>query len=282
MAASEAFLRISRRPLWHAAHYRFILPPQQNCDVVIAGDSSGMIGVDPYALEASTGWKTCNIGLPYDGTALATTRVLDAYLAHNKPPRFIVFHLSENHLHAPILNEDNGIVDGWLMVDEHFPLREKLSIFATHPLDTLRFTTAIWKEFLSTKLLLRPDWTENSYRKDMEAQFADRGWMAEPGTTPDVVCGWQASNIYVERSYLDSLTARYTRGATRTVIWPNPARDCDEHIRQYQENAAALGLPSTRVYSRSLFFDAFHLNTEGAARNAQELGRYLRSLESAN
>ena len=278
LAASRRFLSISRRSLWHATQYRFVLPPQQNCDVIIAGDSSGMIGVDPRTLEARTGWKTCNIALPYIGTALAGTRVLDAYLAHNQPPLFIVFHLSSNHLHAPTLNEDNGIVDGWLMVDEHFPLDEKLGIFVRHPLDTLRFVTAVWKQFLTTKPILRPDWTGGAYRADIESQIANRGWMAEAGTSPDVVCGWQAPELHTERSYLDSLTKRYTRGVTRAIIWANPARDCDDRIGQYRANAKTLGLLTTSVYPRALFFDAFHLNAEGAARNATELGDYLESL----
>jgi hypothetical protein len=282
LAASQGFQRISRRPLWHATQYRFILPPRQNCDVVIAGDSSGMIGVDPHALEARTGWKTCNIGLPYIGTALAGTRVLDAYLAQNRPPRFIVFHLSGNHLHAPILDEDNGIIDGWLMVDEHFPPGEKLRIFVRHPLDTLRFIAAVWKEFLATKPILRPDWTGGAYRTDMARQIVDRGWMPQQGTTPDVVCAWRAPKPQTDRSWLDSVTLRYTRGGTRAIVWTNPARDCDDRIAQYQKNARELGLLPTAVYSRTLFADAFHLNTEGAARNATELANYLESQPSGH
>ena len=279
LAASQGFLRISRRPLWHATEYRFILPPQQNCDVVITGDSSGMIGVDPHALEARTGWKTCNIGLPYIGTAFAGTRVLDAYLA---PPASALYRLPLRRKPSPrpILNEDNGIIDGWLMVDEHFPAGEKLRIFARHPLDTLRFVTAVWKEFLAATPILRPDWTGGTYRADMEQQIANRGWMAERGTTPDVVCGWQPPPaLQTERSWLDSLTARYTRGGTRAIIWSNPARDCDNRIAQYRENARSLNLLPTAVYSRALFFDAYHLNTEGAARNATELADYLESLQ---
>jgi hypothetical protein len=237
-----------------------------------------MIGVDPHALEARTGWKTCNIGLPYIGTALAGTRVLDAYLAQNRLPRFIVFHLSGSHLHAPILDEDNGIIDGWLMVDEHFPPGEKLRIFARHPLDTLRFVAAVWKEFLATKPILRPDWTGGAYRTDIGRQIADRGWMPQQGTTREVVCAWQVSKLQTDRSWLDSLTARYTRAGTRAIIWTNPARDCDDRIAQYQKNARALGLVPTAVYSRTLFADAFHLNTAGAARNATELADYLKSL----
>jgi hypothetical protein len=278
-AASQTFLRISRRPLWHATQYRYILPPQQNCEVVIAGDSSGMIGVDPQVLEARTGWKTCNLALPYVATAVAGTRVLDAYLAHNRPPRFIVFHLSGNHLRHPQIDEDNGIVDAWLMADEHFPAGEAGQLFLTHPRDTLRFVAAVWKEFLATQPILRPDWSGATYRRDMQEQAEERGWMPQRGTTPGVVCGWQASAIHIERSYLDGLAARYSRGATQLVVWANPARDCDQHIAEYRQNAAALGLAPAQVYDRALFFDAFHLNTEGAAQNAAALANSLQSLK---
>ncbi|HEY3990253.1 MAG TPA: hypothetical protein VGM02_13205 [Acidobacteriaceae bacterium] len=280
LAASHTFLRISRRRLWHAAEYRFQQPPHQDCDVIIAGDSSGLIGVDPNVLQAGTGWKTCNIALPYDNTALAGTRVLDAWLANNHPPRFIVFHLSDNHLHRPIVNEDNGVIDGWLMVDENFPAGEKLRIFVSHPLNTLRFVTAVWKEFLTTKPILRPDWTGGTYRYDMQEQAAQRGWMPERGTFADVVCNWQASDLYIEPAYLIATTAKYTRDGTRAVIWPSPVRDCDARIAQYRKNAQTLDLPQVAVYNRALFFDAFHLNTEGAARNATALASYLLSLEA--
>ena len=280
LAASQTFLHISRRSLWHATHYRFVQPAQQNCDVVIAGDSSGMIGVDPHVIQARTGWTTCNLGLPYVSTALAGTRVLDDYLAHNRPSRFIVFHLSNNHLRRPALDEDNGIVDGWLMVDEHFPSGEKLRIFLGHPLDSLRFVSAVWKEFLDTTPILRPDWSGAAAREDMARQQAERGWLAQAGTAAEVVCGWQDRDIRADRGYLDALIRHYSRGPTRAVIWANPARDCDEHISDYRHNAQQLGLPPTPIYNRALFADAFHLNTDGAARNADALATYLLSLSS--
>ena len=208
--------------------------------------------------------------------------MLDDYLAHNRPPRFIVFHLSDNHLHRPILNEDNGVVDGWLMADEHFPAAESIRLFASHPLDTLRFVTAVWKEFLATQAILRPDWSGETYRRDMQEQAATRGWMAERGTTPVVVCGWQPPEVHTDRPFLKALTAQYTRGETQAVIWANPARDCDQRVAQYRQNAKALGLPPAAVYDRSLFFDAFHLNTDGATRNATELADHLESLHQTS
>jgi hypothetical protein len=280
LAASQSYLRISRRQLWHATHYRFLQAAQQNCDVVIAGDSSGMIGVDPHVIQALTGWTTCNLGLPYVGTALAGTRVLDDFLTHNRPPRFIVFHLSNNHLRRPALDEDNGIVDGWLMVDEHFPFTEKLRIFASHPLNTMRFVSAVWKGLLTTKPILRPDWSGATEREDMARQQAEHGWMPQPGTAAEVVCGWQDRDIHADRGYLDTLIQRYSRGPTHAVIWTNPIRDCDAHISDYRRNAQQLGLRPTEVYDRNLFTDAFHLNTDGAARNAEQLTTYLLSLSN--
>ncbi len=276
-ARSETFVSVSRRQLWHATHYRFVMAPQQNCGVVIAGDSSGIFGVDPSVLEASTGLKTCNLALPYVATAVAGTRVLDEYLAHNRPPRFIVFHLSSNHLRQPQMDEENGMVDAWLMVDEHFPPGEAAWLFLSHPRATLRFVCAVWKGFLATHQVLRPDWSGASYRHDMQVQAAQRGWMPQHGTTIEVVCGWQAPPIHVQRSYLEGLVSRYTRGGTRALIWANPVRDCDERQAEYRANAAALELQPMQVYDRAMFFDAFHLNTDGAAQNAEALADYLKT-----
>ena len=117
-----------------------------------------------------------------------------------------------------------------------------------------------------------------TYFRVEAGQIAERGWMPESGTTPDVVCGWQASKFSIDPAYLQAITAKYTRGETRAVIWANPARDCDIHIPQYRKDAEELGLPPTQVYNHALFVDSFHLNTLGAARNATELANYLLSL----
>jgi lysophospholipase L1-like esterase len=116
----------------------------------------------------------------------------------------------------------------------------------------------------------------------MVRQQAEHGWMAKPGTAAEVVCGWQDRDIHADRRYLDALVQRYSRRATRAIIWTNPARDCDMHISDYRHNAQQLGLEPTAVYDRKLFTDAFHLNTAGAARNADALATYLLSLGRVN
>lgn len=270
IARSQRFLEVSRRQLWHATDYRFT-GEMRDCEVVIVGDSSGMIGVDPQVVEARTGWKTCNLAVPYMVTAVAGTSILDRYLAQNPPPRFIVFHFSSTHLRAPALDEQNGVIDAWLAADERFTPGRALSLFVRHPQDSLYFAAELWQQFLSTNRLLRPDWSGQTYTRDLSAQRAHRGWLAQPGTAWDVVCGWQAPSITVDRSYLDGLIARYTMGGTQVMIWENPSRACDTHIEQYRADDRALGLPPAQVYPIHQFADAFHLNTVGAARNSEAL-----------
>jgi hypothetical protein len=278
IARTHRYLELSRRPLWHATEYRFT-GAARDCDVVIFGDSSGMIGVNPAVVEARTGWKTCNLAVPYMATAVAGTSILDKYLASNKPPRFIVFHLSATHLRAPEMDELNGLVDAWLMADEHFTPGQALRLFLRHPEDSVYFASELWQQFLSTNKLQRPDWTGQTYARDMEQQRRDNGWLPQPGTAWDVVCGWQAPTPQFERGYFDRLIARYSKasaqgrtdGRTQVVIWANPSRACDVHSAEYRAGARAIGIAPPPVYPIGQFADAFHLNTEGAARNSEAL-----------
>jgi hypothetical protein len=270
IARSQRFLEVSRRQLWHATDYRY-MDEMRDCEVVIAGDSSGMIGVDPRVIEARTGWKTCNLAVPYMVTAVAGTSILDHYLAHNPAPRFIVFHFSSTHLRAPALDEENGVIDAWLAADERFTPEQALALFLRHPKSSLYFAAELWRQFLSTNRLLRPDWSGQTYARDLAEQRAQHGWMPQPGTAWDVVCGWQAPSVEVDRRYLDELIARYTKGGTQVLIWENPSRACDTHIERYRADDRAIGLPPPQVYPVGQFSDAFHLNTVGAARNSEAL-----------
>jgi hypothetical protein len=274
IARTHRFLEVSRRPLWHATEYRFT-GAARDCDVVIFGDSSGMIGVDPAVVEARTGWKTCNLAVPYMVTAVAGTALLDDYLASNRPPRFIVFHLSGTHLRAPEMDELSGVVDAWLTADEHFTPVQMLRLFLRHPADSVYFASELWQQFLSANKLRRPDWTGETYARDMAQQEKDHGWLPQRGTAWEVVCGWQAPTPQFDRRYFDTLIARYskasTQGGTQVVIWANPSRACDVHSEEYRAGARAIGIAPPPVYPNGQFADAFHLNTVGAARNSEAL-----------
>ena len=69
-----------------------------DCQVVVSGDSSAMVGVDPGLIRRRTGLNTCNIGEFEGMTILNGTMVVDRYLAQNAKPRFLVFRYTPEDL----------------------------------------------------------------------------------------------------------------------------------------------------------------------------------------
>ena len=61
-----------------------------DCKVLVYGDSSAMVGVDPAQLQRLTGLSACNIADYAGMLRLNGTLVLDRYLARNARPEFLV------------------------------------------------------------------------------------------------------------------------------------------------------------------------------------------------
>ena len=64
---------------------------QQNCEVLLYGDSSALTALDPAVIGQMTGLKACNIS---EGTTeqrvVGSDAPIQAYLRHNPPPRFLL------------------------------------------------------------------------------------------------------------------------------------------------------------------------------------------------
>lgn len=86
-----------------------------NCQVVIYGDSTAMIGVYPEIIAARTGLSTCNIAEFEGMTMINDTLVLDQFLQNNPRPRFIVFVYApesfdpQSQRHNPIISRFEAI-----------------------------------------------------------------------------------------------------------------------------------------------------------------------------
>src|ERR1700761_2883798 len=74
----------------------------QNADVVIYGDSTALYGVDPLQMEKDLGLKVINLPNTMGSLPVVDDLSLKQYLAHNRPPKIIVFYMSSwnlNYMH---------------------------------------------------------------------------------------------------------------------------------------------------------------------------------------
>ncbi len=278
IARSDYFLHTSRRMLWHAMAYHMALAPGTNCDVVIFGDSTGLTGLDPRIIEADTGLQTCNLGLPYMAVSATGTRVLDHYLAENRPPQFIVFANHITHLRAPALDELDGVIDGWWFVDRTFPPLQAAKFFLAHPHYSFLFAAEVWQRFTSFKETLRPDFSERTYRKDMSILRANRGFFENDfRETADQICHPLFAMPVYDRGYLEGLKSRYATAQTQVIAYVSPVAGCDARLSDYMDVAHNVGVAPPLVLPANGFADDRHLDWQGTRENSKTLAQELLS-----
>jgi hypothetical protein len=272
-ARTGIFIRTSKRQFWHSMEYQFADRPKP-CDVLIFGDSTGLMGVDPRILEARTGWSACNFAIPYLGMTTTGNLTLDHYLASHKAPRFLVIEVHPSHLRPPTLDDESGIIDGFLLADRKLPPLAAAKFFLSHPKDSFYFGAQLWKDLISFTPSTSPDFSENTYNRDMAQLAAADGFFTtgSPGGNTD--CFYQFHAPTFSRRYLQGFD-KYAINGTTVVFWPSPVRHCDVHLADYRLGARFLGVPEPLLLEDTAFVDAQHLSAQGVEQNTDALADAL-------
>ncbi len=275
LAKNDYFNKVSRRTFWHAMDYHAHMRGQ-NCDVVIFGDSTAATGIDPLIIEQYTGLKTCNLALPYMALATTGTTVLDQYLKFNSAPKLIIFGNHARHLRTPRLDEDPGVIDGWLMADRAMPAKQASLLFLRHPKLSLLFAEFVWQQVLTLSPALQPDLSMRTYSKDMTALETHNGYFTMPVTEPpEQICAAAMPDSYIDPGYLPALRQRYERKNTVILLYADPVRDCDRKLGEYRHLAALLSIEPPMVFTVDKFADAWHLDRQGAIENSCHVSRLI-------
>ena len=274
VARSEFFTQVSRRMFWHAMEFHDNMAGQ-NCGIVVFGDSTGLTGVDPAIVQSHTGMKTCVLSLPYMALSTTGNRVLDDYLAHNQQPKLIVFVEHARHLRRPALDEDPGVVDGWLLADKLLPPASAARFFAIHPRFSMIFVESFWQQIFTLSPKQSVDISRHAYRRDMQILSEHNGFYPmDPLETTERICAEPMNGSYYDPSFLETLN-RYQNASTRILLYASPVRDCDANLASYRHIASLLHIAPPVPYPASDFSDAWHLDEQGAAKNSQEIAKII-------
>ena len=273
IARTDRFIRTSKREFWHSMEYQFAARPEP-CDILIFGDSTGLMGADPRILTARTGLSACNLAVPYLALWTTGNLTLDHYLASHPAPKFIIIEQQPSHFRTPTMDDESGIIDGFLLADRKLPPLSAAKLFLSHPKESFYFAAQLWKELISFTPSTSPDLSEGTYQRDTARLAAEQGFYGNdrPGGNTD--CFYQFKDPVFSRSYLRSFNKYATHG-TRVLFWPSPVRHCDVHLNDYRVGTAFLGLPQPMILDNSAFTDAQHLSSEGVVQNSNSLADYI-------
>ena len=204
-----------------------------DCDIVIDGDSTALVGVLPRIIEQRTGLKTCNIAEVAGIKLVNGMMVLDDYLAHNHHPQYLVFVFAPENLNQPA---------GWTFISdfEGWFYRIRFHRDASFWRRTLRFPDS---SFANAELAFRNgvEWLPKRPLPPALARERELngGHVSESGTALTHCSG---DTIYrlPDPAWLSSLRSTYGVGGTRVLINVMPMPACDEGLPFYRAHLAGL------------------------------------------
>ncbi len=191
-----------------------------DADVVFFGDSTVMYGVDTPQLSRELGLKIINLPNTYGSLADTGDWVLREYLAHNKPPRLIVFETSPWNLDFHQMPINPAPYEGDEQVVRHASPGYFVRFALAHPLDMLYFP---WR-FYVTPVALTSLFNGRTVRVAQVVQ----------GYTPNLLtrtlphdCIFPDFEVaQMATGSVEELLRQYRSPGTRTIAYLSPIPAC--------------------------------------------------------
>ena len=206
-----------------------------DCQIVIYGDSTAMVGLSPALIRQRTGLSTCNIAETEGMTMLNDTMVLDQYLQHNARPRFIVFMYSPEGM-DPQSQRKSPEVTTFEAVTYRFRQPDKLKAFLT----LMRYPEDVFT------------WAEHGMRMSLNGIFMQPlppetrllraktlGQTSFQGA-PLQSCFYWSRATPPDRAWVQSLRARYGRGGTTVLVDSMLLPECDGDLGYFRGKLAGV------------------------------------------
>lgn len=271
IARSSFYIRHQRNSYIAISDYPFTLK-NENCGVVIYGDSSALTGVSPPVIEAATSLRTCNIAQPNTALAINGTFALDSYLKNNAPPKFLIFQLT-----APDFSprDSKGVLyeEGALQLVRHKLDSQTFLLFARHPMEALNFS-----EFVLRTAIVDRSWITDTYDRSWSAVQATHGLFTAP-SAPLTKCAGNLEVREPDASWIAGLRNMYSSAATRVLIFAAPYPECDGSFDYYAAKLAHVADSPLQHFDIHFFNEQNHFTREGADANSRHIAGEIVKLQ---
>lgn len=198
-----------------------------DCQVVIDGDSTALVGVMPKVIEQRTGLKTCNIAEVAGIKLVNGMMVLDDYLAQNRPPRYLVFLFAPENLTPPQEWTSVGNFEGWFY-RIRFHRDAGFWHMALHEPNVLVTVVELGFRNGAQWLFKRPLPSELAHERELTG-----GRAAEPGA-PLKSCAGDTIVRAPDKTWLSQLRHTYGVHGTQVLVDVTPMPTCDVGLEFYR------------------------------------------------
>ncbi len=149
--AAFPLVRSSLYPKWRDRQWGPMLdfafrPGGEDADIVIFGDSSAFIGIDPRILNAQLGLKTILLPNTIGSLPITGEIPLDRYLQHHARPRLLVLYFSPWNLDYTRAKEV-FLFEGEEMIFRNGTWEECAAFAVRHPFETMVFPFRLYNTY---------------------------------------------------------------------------------------------------------------------------------------
>ena len=263
-----------------------------NCDILIAGDSTALADFVPAVIEEKTKLKTCDIAeVRANEDFVGTHFAIDDYLAHNRPPRFLVTAWTPGDLnleHPPLIS---GFADAFAYGMQVRSRPWMLKAMLLRPMDSPQFI--VW----AGGSLARDTLQRLIHHRSAQSQIDERARRDDAlgyyyvRIPPQTACAsdhdvYKSSTHAQNAASIAEFRRHYSTAQTQVLFYVTPVANCDPHRDEYRSVSRDLGERPLQLLPISYFNQTdIHLTPEMAklysAGIAEEILQRIRSIPSA-
>lgn len=221
-----------------------------NADVVIFGDSSAFLGVDPRQVNQSLGIRSAVIPNTVRAMPVIEDAPLRAYLAHNRAPKILVLYFTAWDMDGAHNRAEQGWYEGEEMLLRHGTAAEVLGFTLRHPMEMLLFPLR-----LNSTLGLAN--VKRSIRTSRYQEVADGlGHVdyTDPFPPEPADCALTPDQASVQPdTWAQQLRAKYSTAQTRVLIYLAPIPNCIHAHQVASRSYAAEGAEPPHILPQGWF-----------------------------
>jgi hypothetical protein len=242
-----------------------------NCGIVIYGDSTALVGIDPSVLEAKTGLTACNIAEFEGATTVFGTGLVDDFLAHNRRPRFLIFAYT-----ADSLTPQSGWTGPSKVEAIVYAMRTRrnlrtVSLLLRHPQDTFGVLES------GLRYLIRDSRKPPLTKAQRTLRDNKQGWFPLPQGIASRCTGPPENPGPFDPEWIASLRRKYGVDGTHVLVFVSPDPACEPTYATYVEKVRGVTDNQLEIFPLSEFSDngRLHLTGDGVTHFSTEIAGYI-------
>lgn len=253
------------------------------CDILIYGDSTALTGVDPGILHNETGLSACNIASTRPIVDILGTMPVDQFLQNNPKPKILILQLGPEAFFRSNEWDASAMAPLVILIRRH-PGFATDRIMLTHPSLTLQSAEAFLHfHYLYSRRNL--DRFNTLYGPTFD-QYQKNGGILHYIKDPQTTCVLPKTKLKgpLDRSWVESVRARYQAMGITTLIRASPVPGCDPRLDEYRSALAPIVDVNVESMEPSNFNDGDrHMTVNGARLSTEQLIPIIRAhLAAAN